>query len=63
MQRLREDLGPELFGRFLDVNAPDLQLYAEVTAEFDRRVAALPDFPERLADFRRRCERRREPDA
>ena len=56
---LREAIGDALFARLEAVNAPDLALYAAVVDEFDRRFAALPQGADRLAEFRVRCERRR----
>ncbi len=56
---LREAIGDSLFERLEAVNAPDLELYAAVVAEFERRFEALPQGADRLAEFRERCARRR----
>ena len=57
--RLRETIGDTLYARLEEENAPDLQLHAGVVEEFGRRFAALPEASARLAEFRARCERRR----
>jgi hypothetical protein len=62
VQRLRDEIGGELFARFLGANAPDLHLHAAVVTEFERRLSDLPDAKQRLAEFRLRCERRRQPE-
>lgn len=52
---LRERCGPEPFDRLERANAFDLRLLAAAEDEIDRRIAAVPDFPARLAAFRERC--------
>jgi hypothetical protein len=51
---LRAELGPS-YERLALFNAYDLQLVAAADDEIDQRIAVVPDFARRLADFRARC--------
>jgi hypothetical protein len=43
-----------VYPEFLAYNSEDLALYAVAEERLEGRIAAIPDFPEHLADFRRR---------
>lgn len=47
--------GPELFRQLQCANAFDQALFEAANEELDRRIALLPNFAERLAEFRDRC--------
>lgn len=53
--RLREQCGATLYERLARANELDLRVLAGAEDELDRRIALVPDFPERLHDFRARC--------
>lgn len=55
IQKLRIDLGEELFEVLLAKNMMDLKLYDIVKNHFLQRIEEIPDFTIKLAHFRERC--------
>lgn len=61
LDRLRDEIGDEVYERLVATNEPDLALFDHGVAEFERRLASLPDLDARLTDFRERCRLLSEP--
>lgn len=55
IEKLRADVGNDIFEMLCGHNAMDMDLYGLARLLFEERVARTPDFEAKLADFRRRC--------
>lgn len=55
IQELRGHLGDELFEILVQKNNMDLRLYGIIKEHFQKRLGEIPDFQEKLAQFRKRC--------
>lgn len=56
LEHLGRRLGAALLRDLRRANEYDIRLYEAASRELDRRVALVPSFEDRLADFRARCE-------
>lgn len=54
---IRSEVGEDTFHLLMENNRRDLYLYELVESEFDRRIAMVPDFSDRLLAYRVRCAR------
>lgn len=57
IERLKSDIGEEVFELLLVKNQSDMELYSWVEREFETRVNKIDDFREQLTAFRARCEK------
>ena len=55
LQRLELEIGGEIYRMLVDNNLRDLQLLEIVKDEFELRVSRVPDFSQKLLNFRKRC--------
>jgi len=53
--KLRADIGDEVYELLVSNNHHDLKLLSFVECEFESRISAIDNFPDRLAEFRSRC--------
>ncbi|NOT13923.1 MAG: sulfotransferase family 2 domain-containing protein [Methylococcaceae bacterium] len=57
IESIRTEVGEDIFNLLLENNRRDLDLFASVESEIDRRITKVPDFNEKLISFRARCKR------
>lgn len=55
IERLRVETGEDVFQLLLEKNQADIELYEWAEKEVASRIAKIPNFPEKLADFESRC--------
>jgi hypothetical protein len=55
LQKLKIEIGEEIYRMIVDNNLYDLQLLKIVRDEFEIRVSRVPGFSEKLLNFRKRC--------
>jgi uncharacterized protein YukE len=56
-KQLMDAWGGDLYEDLLRLNQLDMELFRRAQKEIERRVALVPQFQERLAEFRTRCSR------
>lgn len=60
LHELEQEIGQETYDLLLENNQRDMELYIFVVQAFEKRIAAIPLFDEKLSAFRARCDKLRE---
>ncbi len=55
LDRLKLEIGEDVYNLLIEKNKPDILLYEWVCEEFTKRTEAVPDFQAKLAKFKSRC--------
>ena len=57
LEQGRLEIGNSLMDKLIEINKLDLKLYDFVNEEFNRRIKKIPNFENKLFDFRERCKK------